>query len=44
MEHIYTTLLRIYDKFDNPALRGRVLQCLGKLIPLDCRSHIDIVS
>lgn len=29
MDHIYLTLLRIYKKFDNGALRGRILQCLG---------------
>ncbi|KAL0960842.1 hypothetical protein HGRIS_005858 [Hohenbuehelia grisea] len=29
IEHIYTSLLRLYEKFDNSVLRGRILQCLG---------------
>ncbi|KAJ3525731.1 hypothetical protein NMY22_g10453 [Coprinellus aureogranulatus] len=31
MEHVYLTMLRIYHKFESPALRTRVLQCLGFL-------------
>nr|Q00333.2 RecName: Full=Protein rad9; AltName: Full=SCC2 homolog [Coprinopsis cinerea okayama7\ len=31
MEHIYFTLLRIYDKFDFADIRPRILQCLGFL-------------
>ncbi|RXW23420.1 hypothetical protein EST38_g2453 [Candolleomyces aberdarensis] len=31
IDHIYLTLLRIYNKFDNGTLRGRILQCLGFL-------------
>lgn len=31
VEHIYDSLLQLYEKFDNSALRGRILQCLGFL-------------
>lgn len=40
MEHIYLTLLRIYNKFDNGPLRGRILQCLG----LSSVCRVDYVS
>ncbi|KAF8968942.1 hypothetical protein BDZ97DRAFT_1797116 [Flammula alnicola] len=30
-EHIYNTLLTLYQKHNNPSLRGRILQCLGFL-------------
>lgn len=29
VEHIYNSLLQLYEKFDNSALRLRILQCLG---------------
>ena len=29
VEHIYNNLLQLYEKFDNPPLRVRILQCLG---------------
>ncbi|KAF9005451.1 hypothetical protein BDQ17DRAFT_1353128 [Cyathus striatus] len=31
VEYIYDTLLKLYNKYDNTSLRGRVLQCLGFL-------------
>ncbi|KAF8879492.1 hypothetical protein BD779DRAFT_1551796 [Infundibulicybe gibba] len=31
IEHIYNSLLRLYEKYDNSSLRGRTLQCLGFL-------------
>ncbi|PPR07277.1 hypothetical protein CVT26_012437 [Gymnopilus dilepis] len=30
-EHVYHTLLTLYEKHDNASLRGRILQCLGFL-------------
>lgn len=29
MEHIYASLLKLYDKYTDATLRGRILQCLG---------------
>ncbi|KAF8648994.1 hypothetical protein AX16_006108 [Volvariella volvacea WC 439] len=31
IEHLYDSLLKLYNKFDIPSLRGRILQCLGFL-------------
>ncbi|KAF7365521.1 Sister chromatid cohesion protein [Mycena venus] len=31
IEHIYNSLLQLYEKYDNADLRGRILQCLGFL-------------
>ncbi|KAF4581480.1 Sister chromatid cohesion protein 2 [Pleurotus pulmonarius] len=31
MEHIYDSLLKLYDKYTDLTLRGRILQCLGFL-------------
>ncbi|GLB45503.1 putative sister chromatid cohesion protein [Lyophyllum shimeji] len=31
VEHIYDSLLQLYEKYDIPSLRGRILQCLGFL-------------
>ncbi|KAI0064180.1 hypothetical protein BV25DRAFT_1934347 [Artomyces pyxidatus] len=31
IEHVYTSLLNLYRKHDDPGLRGRTLQCLGFL-------------
>ncbi|RDB15317.1 Protein rad9 [Hypsizygus marmoreus] len=31
VEHIYNSLLQLYEKYDNSSLRGRILQCLGFL-------------
>lgn len=30
MEHIYSTLLAIYNKYEDKTVRGRILQCLGQ--------------
>jgi cohesin loading factor subunit SCC2 len=29
-EHIYNSMLLLHEKFDNPALQARILQCLGR--------------
>jgi hypothetical protein len=30
MEHIYGTLLAIYNKYEDKPIRDRILQCLGQ--------------
>jgi cohesin loading factor subunit SCC2 len=29
-EHLYESLLVLYEKYLDPGLRGRILQCLGE--------------
>ncbi|KZP26313.1 hypothetical protein FIBSPDRAFT_1040859 [Athelia psychrophila] len=31
VEHIYLSLLKLYNKYGDPGMRGRILQCLGFL-------------
>lgn len=30
-EHVYMCLLKLYQKYQDQGLRGRILQCLGRL-------------
>ena len=30
-EHIYNSLIKLYEKYDDSGLRGRILQSLGAL-------------
>lgn len=32
-DHIYTMLVRLYDKYSDSTLKGRLLQCLGNQSP-----------
>ena len=45
-EHVYMCLLKLYQKYQDQGLRGRILQCLGKLTPDDddLQSHLIIAT
>lgn len=45
-DHVYTMLVRLYDKYSDSTLKGRLLQCLGNyffssghLVPDDIHLH-----